>query len=139
MRVHRGMPVMVAFEDMTSFEIEKYTFNYLNDELLDGISTYVIEQMPLDENSGYTRQKVWVDQKDAKVHKIEFYDRKDKLLKILTLDNYKLYKDKFWRAHRSEMTNEQTGKSTVLIVNTIEFDTGLKESDFSSNKLKNAR
>ena len=128
-----------AFEDMTSFELEKYEFNYLKDEKLNGVDTHVLEQRPLDKNSGYTRQKVWVDKNDSKVFKIEFYDRKNKLLKVLVMEDYKLYKDKFWRAHRSEMTNEQTGKSTVLLVDEIRFDTGLKESDFNSNKLRNAR
>jgi outer membrane lipoprotein-sorting protein len=103
------------------------------------VDTHVLEQRPLDKNSGYTRQKVWVDKNDSKVFKIEFYDRKNKLLKVLVMEDYKLYKDKFWRAHRSEMTNEQTGKSTVLLVDEIRFDTGLKESDFNSNKLRNAR
>ena len=41
-----------AFEDMTSFEIEKYTFSYLNDETIDGRDVFVVEQIPVDEYSG---------------------------------------------------------------------------------------
>ena len=128
-----------AFEDMTSFEVEKYTYNYLGDQVVSGRPSHIVEQMPVDKNSGYTRQKVWIDQEYFYVVKIEFYDRKDKLLKILDLSDFKVHKDKFWRAHQSEMYNEQTGKSTVLIVDDIRFDTGLSEDDFNSNKLRNVR
>ncbi|MBT0585645.1 outer membrane lipoprotein-sorting protein [Alteromonas oceanisediminis] len=128
-----------AFEDMTSFELEKYRFNYLRDETLDGAETYVVEQVPIDEYSGYTRQVVWVDKEHYYVRKIEFYDRKDSLLKTLELDDYRQYKDQYWRAHRSEMFNEQTGKSTVLIVDELVFDTGLSDDDFDENKLRNVR
>ena len=128
-----------AFEDMTSFELEKYEFSYLNDDTIGGRDAHVVEQKPLDRNSGYTRQQVWIDKEHFYVLQIQFYDRKDSLLKTLTLDDYKLYQDKFWRAHRSEMINEQTGKSTELLVDSIEFGVGLEDGDFDSNKLRNAR
>ncbi|WP_205663281.1 outer membrane lipoprotein-sorting protein [Alteromonas facilis] len=128
-----------AFEDMTSFELAKYTFNYVGDDTLDGRKTFIVEQIPQDENSGYTRQKVWIDQEHYYVHQIEFYDRKDALLKILTLEDYRLYKDKYWRAMKSEMFNEQTYKSTVLLVDDLKFDVGLQDDDFDSNKLRNVR
>lgn len=128
-----------AFEDMTSFEIEKYTFSYLNDETIDGRDVFVVEQIPVDEYSGYTRQKVWVDKERFYIVKMEFYDRKDALLKTLELSDWKLYLDKYWRAHTSEMYNEQSGKSTLLLVDDFRFDTGLKEADFNSNKLRNVR
>ena len=50
-----------AFEDMTSFELEKYEFSYLNDDTIGGRDAHVVEQKPLDRNSGYTRQQVWID------------------------------------------------------------------------------
>ena len=37
-----------AFEDMSSFEIEKYTFKYLRDESFDGQTSFVIQQVPTD-------------------------------------------------------------------------------------------
>lgn len=128
-----------AFEDMTSFEIEKYSFNYLGDETINGRDVHVVEQVPVDEYSGYTRQKVWIDKEHYYGVKMEFYDRKDALLKTLELTDWRLHLDKFWRAYTSEMYNEQTGKSTLLIVDDFRFDTGLKERDFNSNKLRNAR
>ncbi|MGB2427683.1 MAG: outer membrane lipoprotein-sorting protein [Alteromonas sp.] len=128
-----------AFEDMTSFELEKYSFKYVGEDSIDGRAAFMVEQVPLDRNSGYTRQVVWVDQEHYYVLKIDFYDRKDALLKTLLLEDYRLYKDKFWRAHSSEMMNEQTGKSTQLIIDSLEFGVGLEDADFDSNKLRNVR
>jgi len=128
-----------AFEDLSSFEVEKYTYKYLGEEELNGLTNFKVEQYPVDENSGYTRRIVWLDTKEYRVHKIDFYDRKDSLLKTLTFSDYKQYLAKYWRADKQEMVNQQNGKSTVLTWSNYAFKTGLKESDFNRNSLKRAR
>jgi outer membrane lipoprotein-sorting protein len=128
-----------AFEDMSSFEIEKYTFRFLKDDRLDEQDTFVVEQIPTDKHSGYTKQIVWIDKQHYRPLKVEFYDRKDSLLKVLTMHDYKLYLDKYWRAMRLEMRNEQRGKSTQLITHSLEFRTGLSDKDFSKSGLQRAR
>jgi len=128
-----------AFEDLSSFEVEKYTYKYLGEEELNGLTNFKVEQYPVDENSGYTRRIVWIDTLEYRVHKIDFYDRKDSLLKTLTFSDYKQYLDKYWRADKQEMVNNQNGKSTVLKWSNYEFKTGLTESDFNRNSLKRAR
>lgn len=50
-----------AYEDLSSFEIEKYRFNHLKDEKFNGQDVFVLEQIPTDKNSGYTKQVVWLD------------------------------------------------------------------------------
>ncbi len=128
-----------SFEDMSSFEIEKYTFKYLRDETINGMDAFVIEQIPVDKYSGYTKQIAWLDKEHYRPHKVEFYDRKGSLLKTLTLDDYKLYLDTYWRPHVAEMYNEQNGKSTELLTENYKFRTGLEDSDFNKNTLKRAR
>lgn len=128
-----------AFEDMSSFELEKFEFKYLRDEMYDGQKAFVIEQIPRDQNSGYTKQIAWVDQLHYRVLKLEYYDRKESLLKVLTMHKYKLFLDKYWRPLRLEMYNEQNGKSTELLTHELQFKTGLKDSNFNKNSLKRAR
>ena len=128
-----------AFEDMTSFEVEKFSYTYVGDETINGEACFVLEQTPQYDYSGYTLQKVWIDKSHYRVHKVEFYDKKGALLKVLELKDYELYKDKYWRPIRSEMTNVQTRKSTSLITESLIFDTDLSESDFDKNSLKRAR
>jgi outer membrane lipoprotein-sorting protein len=128
-----------AFEDMTSFEIEKFTFKYLRDEAFEGQASFVLEQVPTDENSGYSKQIIWVDKKYYRVLKVEFYDRKGSLLKELVNYEFTLYLDKYWRPKRIEMFNEQNGKSTELVTHKLTFNTGLADSDFNKGTLKNVR
>ena len=106
---------------------------------MNGIACHVIEQVPNDEFSGYTKQIVWLDKDHLRAWKIEFYDRKKSLLKTLTLADYKQYKDQYWRAHTATMQNHQTGKSTVLKTADIRFDTGLTDADFNKASLQRIR
>lgn len=128
-----------AYEDLTSQEIEKYRYQYLGEDQIDGQSAFKIERYPNDANSGYTRQTVWYDQTHYRILKIEFYDRKNSLLKTLTYHAYQQYLDKFWRADRMLMINHQTGKKTELVWRNYQFQTGLGERDFDQNSLKRAR
>lgn len=128
-----------AFEDLSSFELAKYTYEYLRDESCELGQCYVVAQYPVDKKSGYKRRLVWVDKAHHRINKVDFYDRKDALLKTLVFSDYNQYMDKFWRSHKQTMTNHQTGKSTVMQVSDIEFATGLGEKDFNQNSLKRAR
>ena len=128
-----------AYEDISSDEVEKYTYKYLLDETRYGTETFVIERYPVDKHSGYTRQVVWFDKAEYRPQKIDYYDRKDDHLKTLTFHEYHQYLEKFWRAMRFEMVNHQTGKSTTLRWEEYDFRTGLKDRDFDKNSLKRAK
>jgi outer membrane lipoprotein-sorting protein len=101
---------------------------------------FVVERYPVDkESSGYTRQVAWVDKMEYRELKIEFYDRKDSLLKTLTFSSYRHYLNRYWRAEQMSMVNHQNGKSTQLEWSDYEFGVGLEDGDFSQNSLKRIR
>ena len=127
-----------AYEDITSQEVEKYTYKWLRDEKLGGQDVFVFERYPVDANSGYTRQVVWMDKAAYRIQKIDFYDRKQALLKTLSFKDYKAY-GKFWRASDMNMVNHQTDKSTQLVWNAYKFGAGLSARDFDQNALSRAR
>ena len=128
-----------AYEDISSQEVEEYTYRYLRDEALDGTATYVIERYPVDPRSGYTRQVVWLDQQEYRPWKIDFFDRKDALLKTLIFSGYQQYADQYWRPERMEMVNHQTGKSTLLVWENYRFGNGLADADFNRAALARVR
>jgi len=122
-----------AYEDLSSQEIEKYTYTFLaeRNKLL------VVEQHPVDPKSGYTRRIVTYNKdKGYRIEKIEFYDRKNALLKTLSYSDYKLYKNKFWRASTLNMVNHQSKKETRLRFLNYNFDVALTDDDFTQNALK---
>lgn len=128
-----------AFEDMTSPEIAKYRYRYLRDEPVDGRDAFVIERLPAYEFSGYTRLVTWLDKTMYQPLKVEFYDRKDTLLKTLTFNDYQQHLGRHWRANRMHMINHQTDKSTELLWRNYRFKTGLTERDFDQSSLTRAR
>ncbi len=128
-----------AYEDLSSQEVEKYTYKFLRDEDLDGRPCFVIERYPVHPKSGYTRQVVWVRKDIYHIARTDFYDRKDALLKTYVGSDYQQFLDKHWRATTMTMENHQTGKSTQLRWNNFQFKTGLSDRDFDQNSLARAR
>ena len=128
-----------AYEDLSSQEIDKYTYKYVREETVLGEPGHVIERLPVDPNSGYTRQVVWIDATHWRTEKIEFYDRKNKLLKTLVYTGYRQYDNNKWRADEMLMTNHQNGKSTTLKWKDIRFGVKVSARDFNTNAMKRAR
>ena len=128
-----------AFEDFTSLELNKYEYKYLRSEDCGDLRCDVVERYPLYEHSGYTRQIAWIDQQDFQVRQVEFYDRRDELLKTLTLEDYRVYGGQYWRPHRLAMVNHLTGKSTDLIYSEFVFGNGFSSQDFVRGALSRVR
>ncbi|WP_455221102.1 outer membrane lipoprotein-sorting protein [Kaarinaea lacus] len=128
-----------AYEDITSQEIEKFTYKWIKDEAIEGRDAFVMERYPTYKHSGYTKQIAWIDKEMYQPLKIDFYDRKGDLLKTLTYHGYKQYLGKYWRPDRMEMVNHITKKSTTLLWENYSFDNGFTDRDFDKNSLKRAR
>ena len=99
----------------------------------------MVEQRPRYASSGYSKQIVWIDQAEWRPVKTEFYDRKDRHLKTLRLEDYRQYLDRFWRAHTMRMDNHRTQKSTVLEFSEFAFQTGLSARDLDPSALRRLR
>lgn len=128
-----------AYEDLSSQEVEKFRYNYLRDELLDNQPCFVVERIPKDPKSGYSKQVVWFDQLHYRPMRITYYDRKGDLLKTMHLLGYQQYLNKFWRPEEMQMENHQTGKQTILLFSNYAFQVGLDDSDFTRNALSRTR
>lgn len=124
-----------AYEDLSSQEVEKYTYNFIEEKG----DFLIVEQDPVDPKSGYTRRLVTYNKsKGYRIEKVDFYDRKNSLLKTLTYADYKAYKNKFWRAGTFKMVNHQSNKETILSFSNYNFDANLTEDDFTQAALQRA-
>lgn len=124
-----------AYEDIGSQEVEKYTYKLAGED----DATFTLERVPVSKYSGYTKQVVILDKAEHRIQKIDFYDRKDSLLKTLIYEDYKRYLDKYWRPDLMTMTNHQTGKTTLLRWKDYRFGVKLTAADFTQEALKRAR
>ncbi len=127
-----------AFEDFTAIELNKFDYTYIGEVACGDRVCDVLERTPRYENSGYTKQVSWVDQTEFQIRKVEFYDRRGDLLKVLELTDYRNYEG-IWRAHKLSMSNVQTNKQTDLIYGDYTFNTGLAANDFVKGRLSRLR
>jgi outer membrane lipoprotein-sorting protein len=128
-----------SYEDLAPQEVDDYSYEYIGDEYYSEQDCFKVIRVPKDEDSGYTRQIVWIDKAEYRIQQIEFYDRKHTFIKKLTVSGYQLYLDQYWRPGQLSMVNQQDGKSTDMIATNYVFRQGLTDADFSENSLRRVR
>ena len=128
-----------AYEDLTSQEVEKFTYEYVGEETIDGVACWIVNYDPVDPNSGYSVREVAISKEHIRFEQVKFYDRKKDLLKTLRWKDYKLYNERYWRAHTMHMVNHQKGGETLLTWKDYKFGNDFTDKDFSQQALKRAR
>ncbi len=128
-----------AYEDLLSDELERFDYLWLRDEACGNWQCSVVERRPRYQNSGYSRQIIWIDRNEYRPIRITYYDLKNRLLKTLTFQDYRQYLERFWRAQVMRMENHQTKKTTVLTFSDYQFQTGLTPRDFEPDALRRLR
>jgi hypothetical protein len=128
-----------SFEDLSARDIDDYTHIWLAQEPCPGaaeLTCEVVERRPKDSESGYSKIVTWQESETFRAFKSDFYDRKGALLKTLTVNRHQLFKDRWWRSTELTMVNHVNGKSTQMLWGNYDFDTPLKEGDFTVRALE---
>ena len=125
-----------AFEDMSYEPLERFKYKFAGEEKCDLGRCFLIERIPVSQESGYTKQVMSVDTIEYRINKIEYFDRKGSHLKTLRLSNFSQFIGRYWRPATMEMVNHQTGKSTVLKWKNFHFRMGLTHRDFDTRSLE---
>ena len=123
-----------SYEDLASQEVEKFTHTFLEEVTENGRKMWKMKRVPVDKRSGYSKQIAWVDQGYMNPVKIEYYDRKEELLKTATFSRYKKHKE-LWRAGLIEVINHQTKKASRLVWKNRKLGVNLDEDSFDSDEL----
>lgn len=128
-----------AFEDMVDQEVDKFDHLWIADETLAGSGMcHVIDRFPTT-NSGYSRQRIWLDRSELRLKQVHYFDRRGAHLKTLEISGYQRYQGQYWRAGRMDMENHLTGASTRLDWADYLFDQGLRQSAYTVNALRRIR
>ena len=78
-----------TYEDLSPPVASKYTHARNADETLEGRPCYKLERRSRTEGSGYSRQLLWLDKERLVPAMMEFYDRKNELLKVAYYRDYR--------------------------------------------------
>jgi hypothetical protein len=125
-----------TYEDLGGRAIDEYRHRWLREEAVEDEAADVVESVPLDENSGYSRIVSWVSIDRSVPLQVEYYDRKGALLKKSRSTGYHQPDGVHWRLRTSEMQNVQNGKSTRLQVETWELGADLDPTSFTVEALR---
>ncbi|MBS1787817.1 MAG: outer membrane lipoprotein-sorting protein [Acidobacteria bacterium] len=124
-------------EDMAERVIDDFTYKMLSEgEVIDGRKTYKIEAHPVSpDKSQYAYVYIWVPMDVPYSVLVEMYDRNGQRLRILKASDLVKISN-IWVAKRIEMSSPTEGTKTVLLVDEIKFNTGLKEDLFTQQSLE---
>lgn len=128
-----------AYEDIAAPEVFRFSYRYLGQAACGTLTCNLVEQRPNYRNSGYGRLVAHIDTAAYRTQRIEFYDRRDALLKVLDFAGYRQYRGRFWRPQTLTMENRKTGRTTVLRYGPWTLGAGLSEATFDEQNLRNLR
>ena len=125
----------MSYEDMTSRELNEYTYKLTGSEIIDSSEYYILESTPNPElESTYSKHIAWVSKSDYLVMKEESYDNSGRLLKVKSLV-YKRLKG-YDVPEEMYVENVQKNHNTRLTFDQIEVDTDVPDKLFQEKNLK---
>jgi outer membrane lipoprotein-sorting protein len=134
-RNQRFMGTDLTYADLENGNLKNADLKRLPDVKYAGGMVYVIEAIPKPDGDGeYGKTVSWIHKKSFVPLKVEFYDKKLKMLKILKVKRLEK-KDGNWVAMDSKIENVQKKTKTLMLINSIKFNVNLKASDFTQRAL----
>jgi hypothetical protein len=124
-------------EDMAERVLDDFTYKLLGEgEVIDGRKTYKIEARPVaPDKSQYAYVHIRVPQDAPYSVLVEMYDKQGQKRRILRAGNLEKISG-VWVAKRLEMSTPAEGTKTILLLEDIRFNTGLKENMFTQQALE---
>lgn len=123
-----------AYEDLASFETEKYSYEGVERQSLGGKQVLAVTYTPKYSGSGYSRLRSFLDTTIYQPVEIHYFNRRGEHAKTLKLSKYKSYgSGGIWRPHRLVMSNKRNGNVTQIDFSTFRAN-GTAAGSFNSNQ-----
>lgn len=132
----------LTFGDMGQRRLDEDVHKKIGEEVFRKVPCDVVESIPKEKGSIYSKKVTWVSKKDYTIEKIDYYDTNKRLLKRQTID-WQTFKgtgkatgtDIFvWE--KTDIVNVQTRHKTIFLVSDLKLNIGLTDSDFTERVLK---
>lgn len=121
-----------TYEDM---EAKKLSEKWIPELLKTEDNHYVLELKPKETTkTDYSKQIIWARTDNFVSTKIEFYDKKGKLCKIMTRDKIEQING-YWVAKESQMEDLKEKHKTKILLEDVKFDSGLSDDIFTERYL----
>jgi hypothetical protein len=123
-----------TYEDLTPFVLSKYSYARLPDATVEGKACFTIERKAVGTGSGYGREVVSLSKQTLMPERIEYYDRKNDLLKVAVYREA-IVVGKHHRHQLVRMENRQTKRVSELRAGTRQLGIAIDAQRFNSQGL----
>lgn len=130
----------LSYDDISSADREAGldAHTLLREETLNGSACYVIESKPKDPAYQYSKMISWIEKGTKVARKIELYDKKGILIKLLEVQKVQDVQGRLTpMITRMSTINEKT--STTIMVDIIKYDDKIPEGVFTTDFLSTGR
>jgi hypothetical protein len=124
-------------EDMAERVLDDFEYGLLSEsDTIDGHKTYKIEAKPIaSDRSQYKFVYLWVAQDVPYVIHAEMFDQQDRKVRVFHASALEKISG-IWVAKRLDMSSPLDNTKTVLMIEDVRFNTGLKEDLFTQQALE---
>ncbi len=122
-----------TYDDLGDRNIDEDTHKLLGEEKKNGFDCWVVESVPVDENSYYRKKISWI-RKDALVASESKYFDREGLLKTFTAVSLELING-IWTSTEIKMENHRDNHSTIIKILKMEYNTEMDESVFTVSSM----
>ena len=124
-----------TFEDLEPENLTNFNYKILKEESVDGKKCWVIQSVPANaetkKSSAYAKRVLWVRKDNYYTVKIQFFDKRNKLVKTQTNTDLVKIKGQAWRSDKSLMDNHKLKHKTLVGIRTRKIDIAIDNSTFT--------
>jgi len=129
-----------SYDDISSMDrdISLDTHTLLREETLSGKTCYVIQSVPKDSSYPYSKTVSWIDKSSFLIYKSEMYNRRDELVKVMEMSDFKDVQGRL-TPMQTKISTVTAGTSTTIYMEIIKYDDQIPEAVFTAAYLETGR
>jgi len=130
----------LSYDDMASADrkVSLDSHKLLREENLDGKACWVIEASPKESGYQYSRMVGWIEKASYIALKMELYDKKGSLMKIMEMGGIKDFQGRLTPTVTT-MSSVQAKTSTTITIEIIKYDDPIPAGVFTERYLLTGR
>jgi outer membrane lipoprotein-sorting protein len=129
-----------SYDDISSSDRDADLDNHRlrGEETLNGRVCYVIESSPKDSSYQYSKMVQWIDKANSVTYKIDLYDKRGNLVKVLEMLDFKEVQGRL-SPMETRMTTLGAGTHTSIFTEILKYDDPIPDGVFTTNYLETGR
>lgn len=131
-----------SYADMTLPNIDEYTYKFLGEETVNGITCYKLEIIPVNDNvmdaNGFSKKISFISKTDFVLRKTIYYDlfeEKEKIMEVESIIEVDKTNHKY-RFKKVIMTNLQNGRKSISEIEQIKFNPSIPDEYFTTRYIE---